>query len=208
MCGWTTAHSLYILRHNRSRCEYVQVFFTTKKNGLILQSVATGRGELAWRPSGNWGLKEEGETNPQYLVGFKEALDSAAYTYLNSLSGITGKQKVSSFLFARPGSSTQWPTESKQKTHYTERRKAKKKRYRHLRKHLLHALDKSHITGVFAFPSNTVWVQNCPTLPPASSPSSEAILTPHAVENSPGTTFHLFLATDKYSPVFVQKQML
>lgn len=30
MCGWTTAQSLYILRHNLSKCEYVQVLFTMK----------------------------------------------------------------------------------------------------------------------------------------------------------------------------------
>lgn len=61
MCYWTTARRLYILRHNMSKCEYVQVFFTTKENGLILQSVTTGRGELASQPSGNWALKEEGK---------------------------------------------------------------------------------------------------------------------------------------------------
>lgn len=178
-----------------------------KINGLILQSVTTGRGELASRHSGNWGLKEEGETNSQYLVGFKEALDSAPVPYLNSLTGITSKQKACSFLFARPEPSRQWPTESKQKTHCTERRKGKKE-YRHLRKHLLHVLDKSHLTGVFAFPSNAEWVQDSPTFTSASSPSTEPILMPHIVENSPGTTFHLFFATDKYSPVFVQKQIL
>lgn len=149
-----------------------------------------------------------GETNPQHLVGFKEVLDSAPYTYLNSLTGITSKQKACSLLFARPGPSRQWPTESKQKTTTQKGEKKKKTRYRHLRKHLLHALDKSQITGVFAFPSNTVWVRDCPTFPSASSPSSEAILTPNIVEISPGTTFHLFFATDKHSPVFAQKQTL
>lgn len=127
MCGWTTACSLYILRHNMSKCEYVQVFFTTKKwpNPSISYYWERWTGFTAL-----WELRSQGrgETNPQYLVGFKEVLDSAPYTYLNSLTGITSKQKACSLLFARPGPSTQWPTESKQKTQYTERRKEKKTR--------------------------------------------------------------------------------
>lgn len=155
-------------------CQNVNTFrsFLVWKNSLILQSATTRRGELASRHSGNWGLKEEGETSPQYLVGFKEGLDSAPYTYLNSLTGITSKQKACSLLFARPGPSRQWPTESKHKTHYRERRKEKKpNRYRHLTKHLLHALDKSHITGIFAFPSNTAQSRTAQDSPLQAAPA-------------------------------------
>lgn len=98
-----------------------------------------------------------------------------------------------------------WKQTNKKPQHGKDKRKQKDSS-RHLRKCLLHALDNSHVTGGFAFPSNTAWI--CPTFPSASSPSREAILTPSIVENSSGTTFHLFFATDKYSRVFVQQQRL
>lgn len=147
-----------------SKYEHVQIFFTMKKIWPDLSGSYYWRGKLAslgeWDSSGNRGLKEGKETKPQYLVGFKEVLDSAPYAYLNSPTGITSKQKLCSLLFSRLGPSRQLPTESKQTKkplHRKEKRKSKD-RSRHLGECLLHALRNSHVTGVFAFPSNTVWM--------------------------------------------------
>lgn len=191
-----------------SKCEYVQVFFTTKENGLILQSVTTGRGELASQPSGNWGLKEEGKQTLSIWWASRRSwiqLHILIWT-VSQVSPVNKKPVHYCLQDQAPQDNGLLKANKKPTTQKGE--KKKKTRYRHLRKHLLHALDKSHITGVFAFPSNTVWVRDCPTFCSASSPSSEATLTPNIVEISPGTTFHLFFATDKYSPVFAQKQTL
>lgn len=135
MCYWTTARRLYILRHVKMWIHSGLFYYERKwPNPSVSYYWERWTGFTTL-----WELSSQGrgETNPQHLVGFKEVLDSAPYTYLNSLTGITSKQKACSLLFARPGPSRQWPTESKQKTHYTERRKEKKKQIQTLEKTLI-----------------------------------------------------------------------
>lgn len=192
MCGWTTAHSLYILRCNMSKCEYVQVYFTMKKNGLILQSVTTGRGELASRHSGIEVSRKKGkQTLSIWWASRRSWIQLHKLIWTVSQVSSVNKKPVH-YCLQDQAPRRQWPTESKQKTTTQKGEKGKKPRIQTLEKTLIQVLDKSHITGVFAFPSNIVWVQGSPTFTFASSPSTEAILMPHIVENSPGITFLLF----------------
>jgi len=123
MCASAVNRCLAILRHNMSKCEYVQDFFTTKKIWPNPSGSYYWRGKLASWPSGNRALKEGGKQNLKIWWASRRSWIQFPYTYLNSPTGITSKQKLRSLLCARSGPSRQWPTKSKQKKKNTERRK-------------------------------------------------------------------------------------
>lgn len=102
-------------------------FYYREKKGPVLQATTPGEESLLHSPLGMEEVKEGGEAKPQYLVGFKDVLDSAPHFSLEQSHGHHQHTKpLCSLPFTRSGSSRQGPTDNTQ-TSTQKGEKSKKK---------------------------------------------------------------------------------
>lgn len=130
-----------------SKVEYVQVFFyyRGKKKGPILQATTPGEESLLHSPLG-MEVKESREAKLQYLVGFKDVLDSASYFSLEQSHRHHQRTKpLCSLPFTGSGPPRQGPTDNTQ-TSTTQKGENSKKQIQTPEKILINPSSKAILT--------------------------------------------------------------